>query len=189
MDLDATSKCAAYATEHELVIHNIYNAPQSTPDWQSTIPLMKTKLEEHIPKEQIALGDFDLHHRFWGGPRVKREDKEANDLLEIMESIDMTCMLELGTITYEGDGRSTINLCWTTLGMVDRIINSRVDHDLDHDSDHLPISILLDIWNILMQVKPKRQWKYLNTEEFCKKLHTPLPTQRTPRTRVALVTG
>ncbi len=72
-----------------------------------------------------------------------------------MESADMTCMLEPGTITYEeGDGRSTIDLCWTTLGMVDRIINSRVDRNLDHNSDHLPISIVMDVRTSLMEAKP-----------------------------------
>lgn len=176
-------------TEHELVIHNVYNPPQSTPDRQSTIPLIKMKLEEHTPKEQIILGDFNLHHRFWGGSNIEREDKEANDLLEIMESVDMTFMLEPGTITYEeGDGRSTIDLCWATLGIVDRIISSRVDRDLDHDSDHLPISILLDVRTISMEVKPKRQWKYLNTEEFRKELQKVMPIRRRPRTRAALDT-
>jgi exonuclease III len=66
-------------------------------------------------------------------------------------------MLELGTTTYEeGDGRSTIDLYWITLGMVDRIIKSTVDRDMDHNSDHLPISILLDVRTGLMETKPRR---------------------------------
>lgn len=172
---------------NELIIHNVYNAPQSTAGRQSTIPLLKTQLEKHTPEEQIVLGDFNLHHRFWGGSRVRHEEQEAKDLLEIMENLDMTSMLEPGIITYEeGNGRSTIDLCWTTLGMVDRIIQSIVDRSMDHDSDHLPISILLDIRTSLAEAKPRRRWEHLDTEEFCSILRTTLPTRKRPRTRVAL---
>jgi ribonuclease HI len=171
----------------ELIIHNVYNAPQNTAGRGSTIPLLKAQLEKHIPEEQIALGDFNLHHRFWGGSRVQREEQEAKDLLEIMENLDMTSMLEPGTITYEeGDGRSTIDLCWTTLGMVDRVIKSTVDRDMDHDSDHLPISILLDVRVNLMETKLKRRWKNLDTEKFCEVLRHSLPPRRRPRTKAAL---
>ena len=177
------------STEGELVIHNVYNAPQGTPDRQSTIPLLAAKLEEHAPQEQLALGDFNLHHRHWGGSRVRQEDREAKDLLEAMENLDMTSMLEPGTITYEeGDGRTTIDLCWTTLGMVDRVISSRVHRDLDHDSDHLPISIVLDVRTNALDTKPRRQWKHLNTKEFCETLRKILPARKRPRTRLALDT-
>jgi len=173
--------------DNELIVHNVYNAPQNSIGRESTLPWLKAQLEKHTPEEQIALGDFNLHHRFWGGPRVQHEEQEAKDLLEIMENLDMTSMLEPGTITYEeGDGRSTIDLCWTTLGMVDRIIKSTVDRDMDHDSDHLPISILLDVRTSLTEAKPKRRWKHLDTEKFCEELKHVMPPRRRPRTRLAL---
>lgn len=160
--------CGTDATANELIIHNVYNAPQNTEGRESTIPLLKALLEKHAPEKQIALGDFNLHHRHWGGSRVRWEEQEAKDLLEIMESLDMTSMLEPGTITHEeGDGRSTIDLCWTTLGILDRIIKSTVDRDMDHDSDHLPISIQLDVRINLNEVKAKRRWKTLDTAKFC----------------------
>ena len=63
-----------------------------------------------------------------------------------MENLDITSMLEPGIITYEeGDGRSTIDLCWTTLGIINRIIKCTVDRGIDHDSNYLYISILIDI--------------------------------------------
>ena len=70
----------------------------------------------------------------------------------------MTSMLELGTITYEeGEGKSTIDLCWIILGIVDRIIKSIVDRAIDHDSDYLPISISLDVRTNLTEVKLRRR--------------------------------
>ena len=174
-------------SDNELIIHNVYNAPQNTTDRESSLPVLKAQLEEHAPREQIALGDFNLHHRFWGGPRVRHEEQEAKDLLEMMENLDMTSMLAPGTITYEeGDGTSTIDLCWTTLGMVDRTIRSTVNRDMDHDSDHLPINILLDIRTNLMDTKSKRPWKRLNTEKFCESLKHHLPPRKRPRTPAAL---
>jgi hypothetical protein len=86
----------------------------------------------------------------------------------------------------EGDGRSTIDLCWATLGIVDRSIKGTVDKDMDHDSDHLPISIHLDVRTTLMETKPKRRWKNLDTEKFCEELKHLLPPRRRPRTRPAL---
>ncbi|KIV98472.1 uncharacterized protein PV09_09717 [Verruconis gallopava] len=50
------------ASDDELIIHNVYNAPQNTMGRNSILPLLKIQLEEYAPKEQIALGDFNLHH-------------------------------------------------------------------------------------------------------------------------------
>jgi endonuclease/exonuclease/phosphatase family metal-dependent hydrolase len=119
-------------------------------------------------EEQIALGDFTLHHRLWGGSRVAQEDREAEDLLEIMETFDMSNTLEPGTITYEeGQGRTTIDLCWVTLGLMDRVIRSEVDREMGHESDHLPISTLLDLRVLQYERKPRRNWKNLDDDKFC----------------------
>jgi len=104
-----------------------------------------------------------------------------------MENLDITSMLKLGTITYEeGDGRLTIDLYWTILGIVDRIIKSTVDRDIDHNSNHLPISILLDVWTSLTEAKPKQRWKHLDIEKFCKELKHVIPPHRRLRTQLAL---
>lgn len=104
-----------------------------------------------------------------------------------MESSDMSNALQPGTITYEeGDHRSTIDLCWVTLGLVDRVTRSEVDRELDHDSDHLPISISLDLSVMLSENKPRRNWKKLNEKEFCEALKQTLPRLKRPRTKSAL---
>lgn len=95
----------------QLSIHNVYNPTQSTAGRDSTLPILRTAMSAQDVEEQIALGDFNLHHRLWGGSRVTQEDQEAEDLLEIMESFDMTNTFKPGTITYEeGQGRITIDL-------------------------------------------------------------------------------
>jgi hypothetical protein len=49
---------------NKLIIYNVYNAPQTTADQESILLMLKTQIEKHTPEEQIALGDFNLHHRF-----------------------------------------------------------------------------------------------------------------------------
>lgn len=57
-----------------LHIHNTYNPGQTTEYRESVLPLILTLLETHQLDDQIVLGDFNLHHRSWGGERVIRED-------------------------------------------------------------------------------------------------------------------
>jgi hypothetical protein len=173
----------------QLSIHNVYNPTQTSEGRRSVLPVLQAALAAQDSEEQIALGDFNLHHRMWGGLRVRQEDTEAEELLELMESSDMSNTLKPGTITYEeGQGKSTIDLCWMTLGLVDRVIRSEVDRDLDHDSDHLPISTLLDLRILQGEPKPRRNWKGLDVAKFQEALKETLPGLARPRTKTALDT-
>jgi exonuclease III len=87
-----------------LHIHNIYNPGQGTEDWESVLPLILTLLRTHRLDEQIVLGDFNLHHRSWGGERVVREDQEAEELTTIKDNFGSTNTLQEGAITYEERG-------------------------------------------------------------------------------------
>jgi endonuclease/exonuclease/phosphatase family metal-dependent hydrolase len=103
-------------------------------------------LERYGLDEQMVLGDFNLHHRSWGGDRVVHEDQEAGELNVIMERFGMTNTLQQGAVTYtERNARTTIDLCWITLGLLDRLIKSEVDKNLNHASDHFLISTILDL--------------------------------------------
>jgi arylamine N-acetyltransferase len=94
-----------------LHIHNIYNPGQATEDRESVLPLILTLLRIHQLDAQIVLGDFNLHHRSWGGERVVREDQEAEELRTIMDNFGLTNTLQEGAITYEERGaQSTIDL-------------------------------------------------------------------------------
>jgi endonuclease/exonuclease/phosphatase family metal-dependent hydrolase len=100
----------------------------------------------------MVLGDFNLYHLSWGRDRVVYEDQEAGELNVIMERFGMTNTLEQGAVTYaERNARTTIDLCWITLGLLDRFIRSEVDKNLDHDSDHFPISTIIKWWVQLTQ--------------------------------------
>lgn len=170
-----------------LHIHNIYNPGQATEDRESVLPLVVTLLETNQLDDQIALGDFNLHHRSWGGERVVREDQEAEELRTIMDRFGLTNTLHEGAITYEErNAQSTIDLCWITVGLLDRLIKSTVDRELDHDSDNFPITTMLDMSIKHKNVEPKRNWKKLDEKKLCEALRQTLPQPQRPRTKTAL---
>jgi hypothetical protein len=181
-------KCEAGSqTQGQLHVHNIYNPVQATENRESTLPLIDTLLERYGLDEQMVLGDFNLHHRSWGGDRVVHEDQEAGELNVIMERFGMTNTLQQGAVTYaERNARTTIDLCWITLGLLYRLIKSEVDKNLDHDSDHFPISTMLDLSAKRQDKKPKRNWKRLNDKKLCEALRQTLPQRQRPRTKTAL---
>ncbi|KAJ3552812.1 hypothetical protein NPX13_g11028 [Xylaria arbuscula] len=175
------------ANEERLIIHNIYDPGQTAPDRQSVLPLLRQILEEHSHEEQIVLGDFNLHHKLWGGTDIREADQEADDLIEIMEDYGLTNALLPGTVTYEEAGaHTTIDLCLVTIGLADRIVRSEVDRDLDHDSDHLPIATIFDLRATQLRKKPARNWRELNSEKFQETLARKLPGLRRLRTIAAL---
>lgn len=168
-------------------IHNIYNPPQSSDNRTSMIPTVRRLLEAEVAGDQIVLGDFNLHHTVWGGEGVRDVKQEAEDLVDIMSASNMACTLPVGATTYEeGNARTTIDLCWMTNGLLDRLVATQVDRSLDHDSDHLPISTILDLRVIQHEQKPLKPWRVLDCEKFCKALKTKLPSRQRPRTITAL---
>jgi exonuclease III len=188
---DACSLQIQYEKDHQargcLHIHNIYNPGQATEDRESVLPLVVTLLETNQLDEQIALGDFNLHHRSWGGERVVREDQEAEELRTIMDRFGLTNTLHEGAITYEDrNAQSTIDLCWITVGLLDRLIKSIIDRELDHDSDHFPITTILDMSIKHKNMEPKRNWKKLDEKKLCEALRQTLPQPQRPRTKTAL---
>jgi endonuclease/exonuclease/phosphatase family metal-dependent hydrolase len=174
-------------TQGQLHVHNIYNPVQATENRESILPLINTLLERYGLDEQMVLGDFNLHHRSWGGDRVVHKDQEAEELNVIMERFGMTNTVQQGAVTYaERNARTTIDLCWITLGLLDRLIKSEVDKNLDHDSDHFPISTMLDLSAKRQDKEPKRNWKRLDDKKLCEALRQTLPQRQRPRTKTAL---
>lgn len=168
-------------------VHNIYNTGQTVENRESVLPLIRTLLKRHEPDEQVALGDFNLHHRSWGGDRVLQEDREAEDLNAIMERFSMTNTLQHGAVTYEERGaQSTIDLCWKTLGLLDRLIKSEVDRELDHNSDHLPITTTVDLGVKNQEKEATRNWRRLDEKKLRDVLRHTLPQRLKPRTKTAL---
>ncbi|KAG6979819.1 RNA-directed DNA polymerase from mobile element jockey [Fusarium oxysporum f. sp. conglutinans] len=173
--------------EQQIVIHNVYNPTKTATERGNTVPLLELAIERSSHHEQIIGGDFNLHHELWGGDRVQRADPDAAELTTIMEDYCLTSNLAPGTITYEErDGRTTIDLCLTTAGLMDRLIQCEIETDMDHDSDHLPITTSLDLNTVKMIAKPRRNWKALDEKTFTRVLQRELPPQRRSRTKTAL---
>jgi hypothetical protein len=58
-----------------------------------------------------VVGDFNLHHPYWGGIRVQRPDPEAEEIIELVDERQLGLLNEPGTITYKArDTKTTIDL-------------------------------------------------------------------------------
>ncbi|KDN61236.1 hypothetical protein CSUB01_11874 [Colletotrichum sublineola] len=132
-----------------------------------------TSEERGQPDEQIVVGDFNLHHELWGGSNIRARDREATELLDLMDDMNLTSQLQPGTITYEeGDRRTTIDLCLVT--------------DANHDSDNLPIVTSLHLAVIELQPEKKRNLKTIEEKTFTQTLRASLPQLQRLRTKTAL---
>jgi len=65
--------------------------------------------------EHILLGDFNLHHPFWGGVTVTCADNAADDLIRATEAAGLSLATEAGMETWvKGISRSTLDLVFTS---------------------------------------------------------------------------
>lgn len=114
-------------------------------------------------------------------------EPETEELIIIIEDFALYATLALDTITCrERQSQSSIDICFVTAGLVDRIIRSGINKELDHDSDHLPISTALDISIPNADKVPRKNWKKLDGEAYIKALKEALPPLRRPATKTAL---
>jgi hypothetical protein len=128
----------------EIVIHNVYNPVPSLEPANSTLPVLRTAMERWRHADQIVVGDFNLHHPYWGGVMAQRADPEAEETLRLIEDYDLGLLYETGTVTFRArDSESTIDLSLATPRLQDSLIRCLPQHDLDHDSDHIPLETVL----------------------------------------------
>lgn len=93
----------------------------------------------------MILGDFNLHHPWWGGEGAKA-DAEAEELLDIMETLAIDNWLPEGTITRRDTrSESTIDFVLVSTAMQTRMINCEVQMKVHTESDHFPIHSLVDV--------------------------------------------
>ena len=69
----------------KIAIHNVYNPPRTTENRRSCLPGLKVALTKTAENDQIALGDFNLHHEYWAGEPVRATDPEADNLIDIIQ--------------------------------------------------------------------------------------------------------
>ncbi len=121
-------------------IHNTYN-PVHVEEISTRILILKHKLAAHPNEEQIALGDFNLHHKAWEEMGVlKTLIEKSEELLMVTQRCKMEQMVSVGTITYkEYTGESTIDLIFATPLLLESFISCGIEDKFDHDSDYQPI--------------------------------------------------
>ncbi len=121
-------------------INNVYN-PVNAEEICTNISILKHRLAAHPNEEQIALGDFNLHHEEWermGASTALIEKSE--ELLMVTQRWKMEQMVPVGTTTYkESTGESIIDLIFTTPLLPESLISCGIEDKFDHDSDHQPI--------------------------------------------------
>ena len=75
--------------DRHIHIHNIYN-PVNVEEISTSIPVLEQSLVANPHKEHIALGDFNLHHESWGGPKASTAHIEkSEELLLLMQRREM----------------------------------------------------------------------------------------------------
>jgi hypothetical protein len=116
----------------------------------------------------MVVGDFNLHHPYWGGEGASR-DAEAEELLDIMEVAALDNWLPEGEVTRLGGGGrgTTIDLVLATTDLREKMINCEVNDRVHADSDHLPIHTLLDIDTEEIEEPPlRRNWKAIDAKKL-----------------------
>ena len=162
-----------------LHIHNIYREAIQG-DTTAALDLLNSVLEEDPEGQHLVVGDLNLHHPAWGGLDVEG-DREAEQLLTIMDEQQLALLLPQGSITWRaGEHQSTIDLALGTPTVTQRLISCGVVNK-NHDSDHYPIltTLLLEAPEAIPQTR--RQWDKLDVEVFQKVLAARL-TASTPQT-------
>jgi hypothetical protein len=69
------------------------------------------------------VGDFNLHHPYWGGLRVQMPDPEVEEALQIIEEYQLGLLYKPGTTMFRvRDMEMTIDLSLATPGLQDSLI-------------------------------------------------------------------
>ena len=70
-----------WGEDETMVIHNIYNPVPTTEPMNSALPALRDAMSRLRQAEQVVVGDFNLHHPYWGGLNIQRTDPEAEEVL------------------------------------------------------------------------------------------------------------
>jgi len=101
--------------EEEIVIHNVYNPNEKRGDLRhkegryegfttsSALPLLESALERYHEKEQLVLGDFNMHHSKWDGENYRSSRNSSSNqtdfMIEMIERWGLDLCLEQGRVT------------------------------------------------------------------------------------------
>lgn len=164
-----------------LHIHNIYREALWG-DITKSLDLLNHLIDEDPEGQHLVVGDFNLHHSTWGGLEVEG-DREAKQLLTVMDERQLSLLLPQGSVTWRsGELQSTINLSLGTPTVAQRLVSCGVLEE-NHDSDHYPILTTLLLKAPEATPEARQQWDRLDTEVFQKALAAQLAaTAANPKT-------
>ncbi|KAA6411453.1 MAG: hypothetical protein FRX48_04733 [Lasallia pustulata] len=163
-----------------LHIHNIYREAIRG-DITETLDQLNSLFNEDPEGQHLVVGDFNLHHPTWG--RVEIEgDREAEQLLTIIDERQLTLLLPQGSVTWRAhESQSTIDLALGTPSVTQRLVSCGVMKE-NHDSDHYLILTTLLLEAPEAMPITRRQWDKINMEDFKKVLDAQLPRPLTAQT-------
>jgi hypothetical protein len=142
----------------------------------SAITALQLALQQHRGREQVMIGDLNLHHPYWGGENTRFQDPESEDLLLLLDEYQLGLLYLPGTTTYQSKGaETTIDLATATPSLQDNLIRCGVAHNLEHDSDHLPVETLLALGGAERTIPERWQWERTDKDLLHARLQQFLP--------------
>ncbi|KAJ0160825.1 putative RNA-directed DNA polymerase from transposon BS [Colletotrichum tanaceti] len=146
-----------------IAIHNVYNHTLKL-DMAELLATCTTSPSD------LLLGDFNLHHPLWGGPNVKPNSPQAEQLYHGTQIAGMRCLTK-PTVTYsrgtQNDGSfcSTIDLAFAGCSIADQIQDHGPLTVRGFESDHRVIQTILSLEPGRVR-STRHVWSQVNRSEF-----------------------
>ena len=117
-----------------LTVLNVYNDAQ-----RSALHYLQGRAEL-LPPLAVVAGDFNLHHRLWGGDDVRREHREESEtLIDLMGDLNLALCNDPGVPTWRSNCErlqpQVLDLVWVDLDWAEDV-RVEVDMESRHRGDH-----------------------------------------------------
>lgn len=99
---------------------------------------MEQKLAAGLHGENIALSDFNMHHKSWGGPKASIAlIKKSEELFFVMQKWQIEQMVPVRMAIYkESTGESTMDLIFATPQFFESLIYYKIAEYFDNDLEY-----------------------------------------------------
>ncbi|CAE7022178.1 Zinc knuckle [Pyrenophora teres f. teres] len=154
--------------EGSIAIHNVYNHANKL-DVDALLFLCGDEMESHV-----CVGDFNLHHKLWGGDNLLRVDSKARELVDAMEAMNvpLVCLNEKGAVTWSRGERHTgagqeavLDLVLVGDVLVDQVVYKLLTDIPGYTSDHSISSLAIDM-NMVRRTGIRYDWKGTDQEAY-----------------------
>ncbi|KAJ5215580.1 uncharacterized protein N7498_001987 [Penicillium cinerascens] len=117
---------------------------------------------------------MNAHHPIWGAIGT-RADKEAEQLLEITDKLDLELITEKRRATWSRNNQSSvIDLTFISSSLACRLVGCRRADDIEHSSDHFPIRTVLGIETPVLAQQKRRNWNATDEKKLTQKIEEDL---------------